>query len=378
MPVISVTGPRQSGKTTLVKMIFPDYLYLDLEIPEIRELAIKDPRSFLSGHDKGLIIDEIQYAPQLLSYIKSLTDETGKNGKFIITGSQNLLLLESIAQSLAGRVAIFNLLPFSIEELLTSGHFQDDYQDLLVKGFYPRLYAEGLSPDDLYPSYIQTYLERDVRRIINVKDLSKYQSFIKVAAGMIGHTINLTSMSNDLGIDQKTIKSWISVLEASFIVFLLPPYYRNFNKRIIKAPKLYFYDTGLACSILDIKDRRQLESYYNRGNLFESFILSEMFKSQFNSGVKPYFYFFRDNSGNEVDVLFEQGVTITGVEVKSSKTVHSDFFKGLNFWQKLTGTSRPGYLVYGGRLNQKVNQVQILGWEHVNDIFNADIDSAQS
>jgi predicted AAA+ superfamily ATPase len=380
-PVVAIMGPRQSGKTTLARATFKDFHYISLEEFKDREFATSDPKSFLEAysHHKGLILDEIQEAPSLLSYMQGYVDKNNKPGMFIITGSQNFLLNEKITQTLAGRVAILTLLPLSVTELLSykqdtkkempqNGIFLDE---LLFTGCYPRLYSDlNVSPLDFYPAHIRTYVEKDVRQIRNVEDLVTFQRFIGLCAGRIGQILNISSLANDCGISVPTAKAWISILAASYIIFLLQPHYKNFNKRLIKSPKLYFYDSGLACSILKIESKDQLINYYGRGNLFESFIISEMQKQRYNIGREPNLYFWRDKTGHEVDCIIEKATELIPVEIKSGKTISSDFFDGLDYWCELSG-SKPekSFLIYGGDENQKRSKGTVLGWRSVDKIF---------
>lgn len=363
MPVIVLTGPRQSGKTTIVKSLFNSYQYVNLEYPDLREYAQNDPRGFLHQYKQGLIIDEIQHVPELFSYIQAIVDEKPENGKYILTGSQNFLFLQSVSQSLAGRAAIFYLLPLSISELSITDQYYHDYEDYIFKGFYPRIYDQNLNPTHWLLNYIQTYLERDVRQIINIKDLAKFQLLLRICVGRIGQMINFSALSNEIGVDSKTIKSWMSILETSFIIYFLNPYFKNFNKRLVKTPKLYFHDTGLACALLDIKSVEQLNQHYLKGSLFENMIISEFQKEMYNQGNRQLFYFWRDNTGNEIDCIFEKGSEIVPIEIKSSRTIQPSFFKGLNFWQKISGQSNTAYLIYGGDLTQKRNNIEIIGWK---------------
>jgi len=372
IPVIALTGPRQSGKTTLVKSLFPDYSYLNLEFPDVRSRAFEDPRLFLQSNAKGLVLDEVQRAPELFSYIQGIVDETQKPGQFILTGSQNFLLLEKISQSLAGRVSLFNLLPFSFQEIHSKFPIAENYLPTLFKGAYPRLYDQSLEPYEWYPSYIQSYIERDVRQILNVKDINKFQTFVKLCAGRIGQLFNASSIATEIGVDYKTVQSWLSILEASFIIFLLPPYYKNFNKRLVKSPKLYFYDTGLACSLLGIHSAEDLLTHFLKGELFESFIMAELFKQKYHKNLQIDFYYWRDNAGHELDCLIEDGVQLHAVEIKSGTTIHPDFFKGLNFWQQLTGAEAKNcFLVYGGQDEQQRSQGHILGWNNSGKCINS-------
>lgn len=363
MPVIALTGPRQSGKTTLVKSLFPDYIYLNLEFPDVRARAQDDPRLFLQN-TSGIILDEIQRVPELFSYIQGFVDEQQKPGHYILTGSQNFLLLEHISQSLAGRVALFNLLPFSLSEIHSEYPLPDSYLPIMFQGAYPRLYDKKLQPQEWYPSYIQSYLERDVRQIVNVKNLNKFQTFLKLCAGRIGQIFNASSIATEIGVDYKTVQSWVSILQASFIIFLLQPYYKNFNKRLVKSPKLYFYDTGLACSLLGIRTAEDLMVHYLKGELFESFVIAELFKKKYHMNHPADLYYWRENTGREIDCLIEQGAKLQAVEIKSGMTINSDFFKGLEFWKNLTGaSSQQCTLIYGGTEEQQRSQASVLGWK---------------
>lgn len=363
MPVISITGPRQSGKTTVAKMCFPEYDYVNLENPDTLEDARSDPRLFLSRHKKGLIIDEVQLFPSLFSYIQTISDERNKPGEFILTGSQNFLLSEKISQSLAGRVFVTHLLPFSMAELKHVNYNFVNYERYIFEGFYPRLYDKQIFPPLFYPSYIQTYTERDIRQIINVSNLFLFQKFMRLAAGRVGQILNYTNISIELGVDLKTVKSWFSILETSFIVFFLQPHYQNFSKRLIKSPKLYFYDTGLACSLLGIRKEEDLNSHWAKGALFENLIVADLMKNYYNRVEIPPIYYWRDNTGNEVDCLIDEGTIIKSVEIKSSTTISSDFMKGLNYYKKLNDSSKP-YLVYGGAVDVKRKEAEVLSWHN--------------
>lgn len=352
-PVVAVLGPRQSGKTTLVKTVFADKEYISLEEPDRREFASTDPRGFLAGLREGAILDEIQRVPSLFSYLQTLVDSRQEMGQFILTGSHNYLLQENISQTLAGRVAFLKLLLFSLEELQTGDIAVSDPETLIYKGFYPPLYDRDISPADWYPNYIMTYIERDVRLIKNITDLDAFQRFVKMCAGRIGQLLNLSSLGDDCGITHNTAKAWLSVLEASYIVFLLRPYYHNFNKRLVKTPKLYFFDPGLACALLGIENSGQLSTHYLKGGLFENFIIGEIIKYRLNRGLEPNVYFWRDQTGVEVDCLVEAGGRLLPVEIKSGRTISADYFQGLECWYKLSGAiPGSGSVVYAGEENQ--------------------------
>jgi len=367
MPIISITGPRQSGKTTLAKICFPEYNYVNLENPDTLDDAKSDPRLFLSRHTNGLIIDEIQLFPTLFSYIQTISDENNRNGEFIITGSQNFLLSAKISQSLAGRVFITHLLPFSFSELENAGYNLEKYNKSIFQGFYPRLYDKEILPSMFYPSYIQSYTERDIRQIVNVSNLFLFQKFMRLAAGRVGQILNYNSIATELGVDLKTIKSWFSILETSFIVFFLQPHFRNFSKRLLKTPKLYFYDTGLVCSLLGIKDEDTIDLHWAKGALFENMIVADMMKNYFNRVETPPLYYWRDNTGNEVDCLIDDGVRIKSIEIKSSTTLNSEFFKGLNYYKKLN-ESTESYLIYGGCQNMERKEAEIVKWSNTKQI----------
>lgn len=369
-PVVSIIGPRQSGKTTLVKYSFPEKSYVSLEEPDTREFAQTDPRGFLASYPEGVILDEIQRAPELFSYIQTIVDEMNQPGMFILTGSNNYLLQENISQTLAGRVVILTLLPLSMEELSPAGYEIDSLEDILFTGLYPRIFDQQIEPEIWYSNYIQTYIERDVRLIKNISDLSTFQRFIKLCAGRTGQILNLSSLGNDCGITHGTAKSWISILEASFVVFLLQPHYKNFSKRLIKQPKIYFFDPGLASSLLGIENKAQLNTHYLKGGLFETFILSELHKYRFNRGLKPLLYFWRDNHGNEIDCIIESGDKLTPLEIKAGKTINKDFFKGLLYWQKIAANDTgQGFIIYGGDSMQKREQGQVISWRHINTVY---------
>lgn len=367
MPIISITGPRQSGKTTLAKMCFPEYQYVNLENPDVYEAAIHDPRLFLSQFDKGIIIDEVQRIPNLFSYIQTISDERNKPGEFILTGSQNFLLSEKISQSLAGRVFVSHLLPLSISELQSADKEKVGNIDTAIfQGFYPRIHQMDMEPELFFPSYIQTYVERDVRQIVNVSNLFTFQKFLRIAAGRVGQLLNYNNIANEVGVDLKTVKSWFSILESSFIVFFLQPHHQNFSKRILKTPKLYFYDTGLVCSLLGIRKKEELATHWAKGALFENMIIADITKGFLNQCITPPIWFWRDSTGNEVDCLIDTGNQMKCIEIKSATTVSSDFFKGLDYYRKLNPEAEP-YLIYGGDTNSIRNNGKIIGWNQLKD-----------
>lgn len=369
-PVVALLGPRQSGKTVISKEVFSQYRYVNLENADVRFAAKQDPRQFIKSfsNDVGVIIDEFQHVPELLSYIQTTVDEVYKPGFFILTGSQNFLLNEQITQSLAGRVGILTLLPLSIIELEKNLLLPKDIEEVMFKGMYPRIYAQNFIPEELYPSYIQTYIERDVRQITKVENLHTFQQFLKLCAGRTGQLLNVSSLASDCGISAPTAHAWISILEASYIIFLLQPYYKNFNKRVIKSPKLFFYDTGLLSSLLGIDSPSSLYNHYLRGSIFESFILSDFLKRFYNAGKLPKVYFWRDSHGNEVDCIVEKGETLLPIEIKSGMTISGDYLKPIHYWQELTNTKISGYTIYTGPENLTIKNVSIKNWKTINDI----------
>lgn len=366
-PVVTVTGPRQSGKTTLCKMLFKDKPYVTLENGSTRDFAIKDPVGFLERYPQGAILDEIQRAPELLSYIQTIVDEKDQAGMFILTGSQQFELMQHISQSLAGRTGIIRLLPFSYSEIY--GKKQGlRLNNVIFKGFFPRIFDKNIPPLEAMSSYVSTYIERDLRMLMNVKDLSSFEIFLKLCAGRSGQMLNLSSLGNDCGVSYNTIKSWISILETSFLVKLTRPYYRNFNKRLVKAPKLYFLDTALICFLLGIKNDEQLDIHPIKGAIFESYVLGELLKSRYNTGQVDNIYYFRDNVGNEVDFILDNGLEVDAVEVKAGKTINQDFFKNLNYLNKISNIKTRCNLVYGGKENHRQNNTNIISWDQVDSL----------
>ena len=370
-PVIALTGPRQSGKTTLVKEIFgKKYKYVNLEDIDNREYALSDPRRFLEEYRGGVIIDEAQNAPDLFSYIQVIVDENNRPGEFILTGSQNFLLYEKISQSLAGRVAIFSLLPLSLHELKKTKYILPSLEHMLFRGFYPRIYANAHEPSEWYANYLRTYIERDVRLIKNIQDLRTFQRFIKMCAARAGQLLDLTSLGNDCGVSHQTAKAWITILEASYIIFLLSPHFNNYNKRLVKSPKLYFTDTGLLCHLLNIESPNQLKTHYLRGGIFESFVIGEFLKNRMNQNKEPNIFFWRDRLGNEVDCIVENQRGLIPIEIKSAKTINPDFFNGLKYWNELSKVkSENTFLVYAGDKNQKRKEAQIIRWKDIDTIL---------
>ena len=367
-PVLTISGPRQSGKTTLAKMQFPEHAYANLEDPETRRLAEQDPRAFFALFPAPVIIDEVQRVPELLSYIQVMADGTDKRGQYILTGSHQLPLREAVSQSLAGRTALLELLPFSIGELAAAG-IEPTRDECIFKGFYPRIHAESVDPTSLYRNYLMTYVERDVRQLLNIRDLSLFEQFIHLLAGRTAQVLNLHSLGNDLGVDGKTLKQWLSVLEASFIVFRLPPYFENFGKRIIKTSKLYFTDTGLLCYLLGIEKPEQVMRNPAFGQLFENLVVAEALKTRYNQGKRPNLYFFRDNNRNEVDLVFDHARQLMPVEIKAAMTWNPDFLRGILHFQKSIPTAVKGAVIYSGELQPDLEAATVLNFKRTGELF---------
>ncbi len=368
-PVVTVTGPRQSGKTTLVKDTFPGHAYVSLEDPDTREMAALDPREFLRKRGKGMILDEIQRMPELLSYLQGIVDQSDRAGRYILTGSHQFDLFSAVTQSLAGRTAILKLLPFSIHELdsINADFSVDEY---LLHGFYPRIHDRGLDPVAAHRNYFETYLQRDLRQLIAVKDLRLFQKFVRLCAGRIGQIFNASGLSNDVGVSVPTVNAWISILEASFILFLLEPYYENSGKRLIKSPKLYFYDVGLAAYLLGIESIKHVERDPLRGNLFENMVIAELVKRRFNQGREHRLSYYRDSNGNEVDVLYRDGKDVIPIEIKASSTFSGDFLKGLRYLRRQFPENTPrSYLVYAGDEAEALDDIQLVNYKNAASIL---------
>ena len=361
--VVAVTGPRQSGKTTLVRATFPGKPYVSLEDPDEREFALQDPRGFLARHPRGAILDEIQRAPELFSYLQTRVDERRSFGQFVLTGSQQFGLMASITQSLAGRVEILQLLPLALAELKAQGKLDTSLARVLYRGLYPSLASRRVAPQQWYSSYVATYVERDVRQVAAISDLALFRRFLKMCAARCGQLLNLSNLAIDCGISHVTARAWLTVLEASYIVHLLQPYHANFGKRLVKTPKLYFYDTGLASFLLDIHDARQLETHPARGALFESLLVGEWLKHRSNRALPGNAFFWRDNIGNEIDLIIEHGSSLQPVEFKSGQTPRGDYFATLHKWLEWAGTRahRPA-VVYGGSKAMTRDGVVLLPW----------------
>lgn len=363
--VITLTGPRQSGKTTLVRAAFSALPYVSLEEPDIRQIALTDPRGFLSNYPAGAVLDEIQNTPDLFSYIQSLVDEN-RQIQFVLTGSSNFLLMERISQTLAGRTAVLRLLPFSFAELEPVA---EQYESLLFKGQYPRIYDRDIAPTDFYPAYIQTYVERDVRLMKNIGDINAFIQFTRLCAGRIGQRLNYANLASDAGISPNTAKAWISILESSYILYRLQPYHRNFSKRLVKSPKVYFYDTGVACSLLGIRAENQVNLHYMKGALFENLIINEFIKRNFHRGENRLPYFWQDNHGKEIDCILVDGEKVTPIEIKAGKTMSTSYFDNLRYWRPLAALPEDqGYVVYGGEQSMQTRAGTFISWRQLERI----------
>ena len=359
-PIVAILGPRQSGKTTLAQNLFRSYKYVSLEDPDIRSIALEDPRSFLDMHPKKVIFDEIQKTPELFSYLQTTSDHLNEAGSFVITGSHNYLLIEKISQSLAGRVGLSTLLPFSVQEIKD---FRLSLDEMILRGSYPRVYDKNIRPISFYRSYLSTYIEKDVRLLKNIANYDLFLKFVKILAGRVGQVINFSAISDECGISQKTVREWVSVLETSFLIFKLPPFYKNYKKRLIKNPKIYFYDTGLVCFLLGIKSVENLQTHYLRGGIFENFVISDLIKNNFNQGELKDFYYFRDSRGLEIDLISEENSVINFIEIKSSKTFQPEFLKNLKKLNEISKSNKKNfYLIYDGQEAFNIDSIQVMPW----------------
>ncbi len=376
-PVVTLTGPRQSGKTTLAKATFPSHRYLSLESMDQRRFAQEDPRGFLAELKGPAVLDEIQHVPDLMSYIQAMVDEDPTPGRFVLTGSQNFLLMGKVAQTLAGRCGILNLLPFSRAELENQSQSEPaapsdlfgntttglDLWSTLHTGFYPRIHDQGIPPEVWLPDYVQTYIERDVRNLSNIGDLSQFSRFLTLCAGRAAQLLNYSNLASDCGISVDTARRWLSILNTSFILFLLPPHHRNFNKRVIKSPKLYFYDTGLLCHLLGIRETAQIPAYPLRGALFENYVIAETAKAYLHHRRTPPIYFWRDRTGHEIDLIIDEAGRLFPVEIKSGQTVSGDMLSGLRRWCSLSGQPlETATLIHGGQDRYTRNGVAVRPW----------------
>lgn len=366
-PVVTLTGPRQSGKTTLCRMLFNSYDYRSLEDLSTREFALSDPRAFLAQFKNGVVLDEIQRAPDLVSYIQTIVDEQQKAGEFILTGSQQFEVTNTVNQSLAGRTALLKLLPLAYSELYSE---KPNLAELLYSGFYPRIHDKNLNPTEALGFYLNTYVERDLRSLLNIKNLSTFERFLKICATQIGQLTNYSRLANDCGVTVNTIKEWLSLLEASYIIFQLQPHFENFRKRLTKSSKLYFCDVGLACYLLGISDVSHVQTHPLRGELFENFVVCEFLKNRFNHAKSNNLYFFRDHVGNEVDLLLDYGQALVSVEIKSGATLSSDYFKGLKYYKELSGKKNiRSYVVYAGAESMQYHDAMVYSYDKLPTLF---------
>ena len=365
-PIVALTGPRQSGKTTLLKGMFPDFRYVSLENPDNRAFAENDPNGFLQLYDQKVILDEVQRVPALLSYIQTIVDSNNMMGQFILSGSQNFNLMKSITQSLAGRVALFKLLPFDMMELKSADLLPSDYEQLILKGSYPALYDRSIPFASFYANYIETYIQRDVTELLSIRDFGLFRTFLKLCAARIGQQLNIANLSSETGVSVPTLRSWISILESSYIMYQLPPFFKNFNKRLVKSPKLYFYDTGLASFLLGIRNEKTLLESEFKGALFENMIITEYVKQNYHNNLYHDFYYWRDSNGHEVDLLVSNDTAYDAIEIKSTKTILPKQFAGLDFLANIGGDAiRRKILVYGGDSSQKRTHYQIWAWSDI-------------
>lgn len=365
-PVIALTGPRQSGKTTLLKSLFKEYTYISLESPNIRSFAMEDPIGFLNQYGRNVIFDEVQRAPELFSYIQTRVDESGQMGQFILSGSQNFHLINNITQSLAGRVALFKLLPFDFGELKASHLLPDNYLDAGIRGFYPAIFARKINPAIFYSNYIQTYIEKDVTELLHIKDLKLFRTFVGLCAGRAGQLLNYSALANECDISHGTAKAWLSLLESSYIVFLLQPYHQNFNKRLIKTPKLYFYDTGLLNYLLGIKTPEDLASSGLKGHIFENLIVAELQKKNHHLYLHQEYFFWQDSNANEIDILQKDSSGFSVREIKATATISAALFKEMDRFEQLVSPVKvTKTLIYGGAEDQKRTQYNVLSWKNI-------------
>ncbi|WP_395044331.1 ATP-binding protein [Flavobacterium sp.] len=362
-PILALTGPRQSGKTTLLRELFPDYRYISLENPDLRKFAENDPNKFLEEYDSFCIIDEAQRVPHLFSYLQTIVDEKKIMGQYILSGSQNFLLLKNITQSLAGRVALFKLFPFDFNEMKAGNFLSKNYIEAMINGFYPAIYDRNIPSTTFYKNYIETYVERDIAELVNIRDMRTFRTFLSLCAARAGSLINLSSLANDCNITQPTAKSWLSLLESSYIIYLLHPYHKNFDKRVIKSSKLYFYDTGLLCHLLKIKDEKQIKFNTYKGHLFENMIVMELVKQNHHQNLMKEFWFWRNSDGREIDLLTHEDDFLDVFEIKSTSTITPNLFKELEYFEKLAkdeiGTKT---LIYSGLQTQNRTFAKVLSW----------------
>jgi len=365
-PILALTGPRQSGKTTLLRELFPNYTYISLENPDIRRFFELDPNGFFEKYDKYCIFDEAQRVPELFSYLQTIVDEKRIMGQYVLSGSQNFHLIKSITQSLAGRVALFKLFPFDFNELKSANLLSENYIEMMLKGFYPAIYDRDIPSNVFYNNYIQTYVERDITELVNIRDMRTFRTFLSLCASRAGHLLNLSSLANDCNITQPTAKAWLSLLESSYIIYLLHPYHKNFDKRVVKSPKLYFYDTGLLCHLLKIKDENQVKFNSFKGHLFENMIVMEFVKQNYHKNLMKDFWFWRDSLGHEIDLISQEDDMLNVFEIKSTTTILPDLFREINYFEKLAKDDIGSKsLIYAGLENQKRSIASVISWNDI-------------
>ncbi|WP_421945827.1 ATP-binding protein [Pedobacter sp.] len=365
-PILAVTGPRQSGKTTMLKELFEEYRYVSLENPDMRFFASEDPNGFLNEYSEKVILDEIQTVPQLFSYLQTKVDENKKMGQYILSGSQNFSLINKITQTLAGRVALFKLLPLDFEELKTENLLAESYQETIFKGFYPAIFDREIDPNIFYANYLQTYVEKDVTEILNVRDLTTFRTFLGLCAARAGQLLNISGLANDCNISQPTAKAWLSILESSYIIFKLHPFHENFNKRLVKSPKLYFNDTGLLSHLLGIRAASEINTNRLKGNLFENLILAELQKKNYHQYLHSNYYFWQDSNANEVDILTKNNEDFKISEIKATETITATLFKQLDRFEEIAKPAKvKKTLIYGGLNSQKRSRYEIVSWKDI-------------
>ncbi len=367
-PVVTITGPRQSGKTTLVKALFPHKPYVSLEEVDNRSYAQNDPRGFLAQYPEGAVLDEAQRTPDLFSYIQTIVDSKNEEGLFIITGSQQFEMISRITQSLAGRTALVTLLPFTLKEAYP-GKENLEIDEVLYTGFLPRIFDKNINPSDVAEFYINTYLERDVRQIINIKDMTQFEVFLQLCAGRTGQLVNFNTLSNEIGVSHNTVKSWISVLEASYIIKLLRPYHKRISRRLVKSPKLYFLDTGLAANLIGIKSADHIKNHPLKGSLFETYVVSELLKKKLNRGERDNLFFYRDQKGNELDIILDNGFDLDLIEVKLSRTLNTSFLKGFKHFPEIDNFQYKEHIIYGGDNSCMFHDVHVCNWKNIEDVI---------
>jgi predicted AAA+ superfamily ATPase len=363
-PVIAITGPRQSGKTTLLKNMFPDYRYISLENPESREFAQKDPKGFLTQYSEKVIFDEAQNVPTLFSYIQGIVDEKQQMGQFVLSGSQNFQLMERITQSLAGRVAIFKLFPFENSEMSSAHWLSNDLSEAMTMGFYPAIFERKTNQDNYYANYLDTYINRDVSQLVNIQDARTFKNFVKLCATRAANILNISDLARDAGVSHTTARNWLSILETSYVIYLLPPFHRNYGKRLVKSPKLYFYDTGLLSHLLGIRKKKLSKTDGFWGALFENMAVSELIKQNAHQGLHRDYYYWRDSKGHELDLLYNENQELYLYEIKASSTIQTKFFAGLDHFSKIAKDEKVAAknLIYGGDESQKRTDYNVLKW----------------